>query len=59
MATFEKRTGIDDQPVYRVKVRRKGSPQLSATFTKLSDAPIPSPNSEKGQKQGFRQILTH
>jgi hypothetical protein len=38
MATIEQRTGKDGQHVYRAKVRRKGAPPLSATFTKLSDA---------------------
>src|SRR5262249_2827126 len=38
MATIERRTGKDGHLVYRVKVRRKGQPALSATFTKLSEA---------------------
>jgi integrase len=38
MATIEQRTGKDGQQVYRVKVRRKGAPPLSATFSKLSEA---------------------
>ena len=38
MATIEQRTGKDGQRVYRVKVRRKGAPPLTGTFSKLSDA---------------------
>ena len=38
MATIERRTGKDGQLVYRVKVRRRGSPPQTATFTRLSDA---------------------
>lgn len=38
MATIEQRTGKDGQQVYRVKVRRKGAPPLTGTFSKLSDA---------------------
>lgn len=32
MATIEQRRGKNGQPVYRVKVRRKGAPLLTATF---------------------------
>ena len=32
MATIEQRTGRDGQQVYRVKVRRKGAPPLTATI---------------------------
>jgi integrase len=38
MATIVQRPGKNGQQVYRVQVRRKGAPPLSATFTKLSDA---------------------
>jgi hypothetical protein len=38
MATFEKRTTHDGTTTYRVKVRRKGYPPQTATFTKLADA---------------------
>ena len=38
MATIVKRPGKNGQQVYRAQVRRKGTPSLSATFTKLSDA---------------------
>ena len=38
MATIEQRTGKDGQPVYRVKVRRKGQPAQTATFLKLAEA---------------------
>jgi hypothetical protein len=38
MATIVRRPGKNGQQVYRVQVRRKGAPPLSATFTKLSDA---------------------
>jgi len=38
MATIEQRIGRDGQQVYRVKVRRKGAPPLTATFPRLADA---------------------
>ena len=38
MATIVRRPGKNGQHVYRVQIRRKGAPLLSATFTKLSDA---------------------
>jgi integrase len=38
MATIEQRTGRDGQQVYRVKVRRKGAPLLTATFPRLNEA---------------------
>jgi hypothetical protein len=38
MATIVRRPGKNGQQVYRVQVRRKRAPPLSATFTKLSDA---------------------
>ena len=38
MATIDKRQGPDGKPVYRVRVRRKGTPPQTASFTKLSDA---------------------
>jgi integrase len=38
MATIVQRTSKNGQTSYRAQVRRKGTPPLSATFTKLSDA---------------------
>jgi hypothetical protein len=38
MATIERRTSKDGHLVYRAKVRRKGHPPQTATFTKRSDA---------------------
>jgi integrase len=38
MATIERRNSKDGQTTYRVKVRRKGSTQQTATFAKLSEA---------------------
>jgi len=38
MATIERRTDKDGQLVYRVKVRRRGTPLQTATFTKPSEA---------------------
>jgi integrase len=38
MATFEKRTTRDSMTVWRVKVRRKGAPPQTATFSQLSEA---------------------
>jgi integrase len=38
MATIIRRPGKNGQTSYRAQVRRKGSPTLSATFAKLSDA---------------------
>src|SRR5215471_14537259 len=38
MATIVRRLGKNGQLSYRAQVRRKGTPPLSATFTKLSDA---------------------
>ena len=38
MATIEQRTGRNGLQVYRVKVRRNGTPPLTATFSKLSEA---------------------
>src|SRR5215510_11062911 len=38
MATIEQRTIQDGQIVYRVKVRRKGAPLQTATFSKRSEA---------------------
>jgi site-specific recombinase XerD len=38
MATIERRTGKDNHLVYRAKVRRKGHPPQTATFTRRSDA---------------------
>jgi integrase len=38
MATIEKRTSQDGKPVYRVKIRRKGAPPLTATLPRLTDA---------------------
>jgi len=38
MATIEQRTSQDGKPVYRVKIRRKGAPPLTATFHRLTDA---------------------
>ena len=36
--TIEPRSGKDGQLVYRVRVRPRGSPPQTATFTRLSDA---------------------
>ena len=38
MAIIEQRTSQDGKSVYRVKVRRKGAPPLTATFPRLTDA---------------------
>ena len=38
MATINQRPGQDGKLVYRVRVRRKGTPTQTATFTKLADA---------------------
>jgi hypothetical protein len=38
MATIERRTGKDNHLIYRAKVRRKGHPPQTATFTRRSDA---------------------
>jgi integrase len=38
MATIEKRTTLDNQISYRVKVRLKGYPTQTATFERLTDA---------------------
>ena len=38
MAIIEQRTSQDGKSVYRVKVRRKGAPPLTATFHRLTDA---------------------
>ena len=38
MATIDQRPGPDGKLVYRVRVRRKGTPTQTATFTKLADA---------------------
>jgi hypothetical protein len=38
MPTIEPRKTKDSQTVYRVKVRRKGHPTQTATFTRLTDA---------------------
>jgi integrase len=38
MASIEKREGSDGKPQYRVKIRLKGAPTQSATFTRKSDA---------------------
>jgi len=38
MATIEQRQGPDGRLVYRVRVRRKGTPTQTATFPKLADA---------------------
>jgi hypothetical protein len=38
MAIIEQRTSQDRKSVYRVKVRRKGAPPLTATFPRLTDA---------------------
>jgi len=38
MATIDQRLGPDGKLVYRVRVRRKGTPTQTATFAKLSDA---------------------
>ena len=38
MATIEQRATKDGTTMYRVKVRRKGAPPLTATFHRLTDA---------------------
>jgi hypothetical protein len=38
MPTIEPRKTKEGQTVYRVKIRRKGSPTQTATFTRLTDA---------------------
>jgi len=38
VATIDKRQDSDGKPVYRVRVRHKGTPPQTASFTKLSDA---------------------
>ena len=38
MAIIEQRTSQDGKCVYRVKVRRKGAPPLTAMFPRLTDA---------------------
>jgi integrase len=38
MATIEQRATKDGSTMYRVKVRRKGAPPLTATFPRLTDA---------------------
>ena len=38
MATIDQRPGPDGKPVYRVRVRRKGTPTQTATFPNLSAA---------------------
>lgn len=38
MPTIEKRTKRDGKEVYRVKIRRKGYPEHTATFSRLTDA---------------------
>lgn len=38
MATIEKRTNLDETTSYRAKVRLKGYPTQSATFSRLTDA---------------------
>jgi len=38
MAAIDRRQGADGRPVYRVRVRHKGTPPQTATFSKLSDA---------------------
>ncbi|MFT5702836.1 MAG: hypothetical protein ACJAZX_001198 [Rickettsiales bacterium] len=38
MATIEKRTTLDNQTSYRVKIRLKGYPTQTATFERLTDA---------------------
>jgi len=38
MATIERRSTNDGKTVFRVKVRRKGAPALTATFPRLTEA---------------------
>jgi integrase len=38
VAAIDKRTGPDGKVVYRVRVRRKGTPPQTTTFSKLADA---------------------
>lgn len=46
MAVIEERKGRNGSPVYRVKIRLKGRPALSRTFTRKSDAKIWARNKE-------------
>jgi hypothetical protein len=38
VATIDKHQGPDGKPVFRARVRRKGTPTQTASFTKLADA---------------------
>lgn len=58
MATIEKRTNDDGSIGYRVKVRLKGHPPQSATFTRLTDAKRWAQATEAAIREGrhFRTV---
>lgn len=52
MASIEKRTNDKGEPSYRVKVRLKGHPVQTATFTRLTDARRWGQQTETGIREG-------
>jgi integrase len=52
MATIEKRTTKDGKIAYRVKIRRKGYPTQTETFTRLTDARKWAQNTESAIEEG-------